>query len=295
MQHDCESCDRPTNDLICRACVDRLVRDLRALAVDTRTGQRRPGLIADLQDTRFKLDNVATASQGASSPGVQPLPFNFAASDLLDKARTVVSAYARDFGGLAARLTFDQYRTAARVQPRPAGVAAAAEWMATCPALLANFPSAAAMAASIGELVRDIRRMVDRAPDRIFLGTCRALLPPNENGRIFRCTLELYGAPDRDLVRCTGCRAEHDAHERWHEIQARVRDSLATAAEIAGAAPVFDGRQLNVKTIRTWAERGVITTYGHDAAGVAMHHVGEVLSVAASRPQRARRTLAKVA
>jgi hypothetical protein len=78
-------------------------------------------------------------------------------------------------------------------------------------------------------------------------------------------------------------------------LQARVRDSLATAAEIAGGAGVWNGRQLNAKTIRTWAERGVIVTYGHNADGVAMHHVGEVFAVAADRPRRTTRTLTKAA
>lgn len=284
MQHECESCDHPTNDLICRFCTGRLVRDLLALAVDTRSGQRRPGLIADLMDTRFKRDNIATTSQGPHQPGVQPLPFNFAASELLDTARTVIATYIRAFTAFNPHLPLTV-----------TGIAASAEWMAGFPPQLAIQPDAAAMALDIGILVRDIRHMVDRAPDRIYLGVCAKLLPPDEDGKIGRCPTDLYGNARSGTAHCHTCRGEHDAHDRWQELQARVRDSLATAAEIAGAAPAFDGRQLNVKTIRTWAERGVIVTYGHDAAGAAMHHVGEVFAVAANRPQRARRTLAKVA
>lgn len=285
-QHQqCESCDHPTTDLLCRFCTRRLVDDLYALAIDTRTGQRRPGLIGDLQDTRFKLDNVATTNQGTSTPGVRPLPFNFAASELLDKARAVLSAVARDFVDNHPHLR----------EQRPPGIAATAEWLAGYGSRLAVQVGAGDMLNAIDHLVREIRRMIDRAPERIYLGVCGALLPPGEDGSIGRCPAELYGAPERRSVRCAGCRREHDAHERWLDIQARVRESLATAAEIAGAMASLYGRQLNVKTIRTWAQRGTIVTYGHDAAGVALHHVGEVLSVAASRPQRAPRTLAKVA
>lgn len=271
-----DRCNRPTETFLCTACTAEVVTALRELAFSTnRNGDRRPGLLADLQDTRLRRDKVASASVGSTGGRETPLPFHLAAAELVDVARNTISTWARDLAESNPHLVLDAD-----------GITEAAEWMSRYPSLIAMHPAAGELHDEITHLVAEIRRMIDRAPDRIYLGVCGHILDPQsaEHGtETIRCAERVFGAPEDTTVRCRACDTEHDAHKRWLSIQDRVRDSLATAAEISGAIAKLYGRQINVKTVRTWAMRGAIETHGTNSAGEPMHLVSEVLDRASRR------------
>lgn len=260
-------CGRPTSDFLCAGCVTELVTALRELAFGLCNQQPRPGLLADLQDVVTRM-TVGTTEKGHSQTKAaeQPMPFHAAASELTWVADNTITAWARDFS-----------ETNRHLHPTWSTTVQAAEWMATYPNLLALHPAARELHDEITHLVGEVRRIVDRAPDKIYLGVCGMELDD------VVCTDRLYGVVDRDTVRCRTCGTTHDAHQRWREVQDRVRHSLATAAEISGALAKLYGRQINVKTVRTWANRGVIDTYGRNRHGEPLHKVGQVLDTAARR------------
>lgn len=260
------SCGRPTQVMLCQRCLTELVTALRMLAYKVnQAGQRRPGLCQDLDDVVTR--QTATGSVVGGVNRDHPLPFHVEASELADVARNTVTTWARDFAESNPHLS-----------PQWTSVASAAEWMATFPTLLSIHPAAKEMHDEVTHLERSIRRMVDRAPDKIYLGKCGSLF--NE----VKCEDDLYGVADRQTVKCKTCGAEHDAHTRWTAMQHRVRQALATAAEISGCVAQIYGTRINVKTIRTWADRGIIRTYqGH---GERLFLVGEVLDTAERRVRR---------
>lgn len=260
-------CGRPTSDFLCAGCVTELVTALRELAFSVCNRQRRPGLLADLQDVVARM-TVGTTEKGHSrtKAAEQPMPFHDAASELAWVADNTITTWARDFS-----------ETNTHLHPTWSTTAEAAEWMATYPNLLALHPAARELHDEITHLTGEVRRMVDRAPDKIYLGVCGIEFDG------VMCTDRLYGVADRDTVRCRACGSRHDAHQRWRDIQDGVRASLATAAEISGALAKLYGKQINVKTIRTWAHRGVIDTLGRNRDGEPLHKVGQVLDTAANR------------
>jgi hypothetical protein len=57
----------------------------------------------------------------------------------------------------------------------------------------------------------------------------------------------------------------------------------ATASEIAQSVGTWFGQQINVKTIRTWANRGKILQKDSNDDGQPLYQVGDVLDYAATR------------
>lgn len=82
------SCGAQVSDrFLCTKCTQRL-RDIL---------QDLPGQLADLEVTAYRLDRVVGQGGGAVTRGrVRPLPYQPVAAELLDKARGLVTTWARD-------------------------------------------------------------------------------------------------------------------------------------------------------------------------------------------------------
>lgn len=262
-----DRCGRPATEMLCSGCTAELVTALRELATGGKDmrGRIRQGLLDDLNDAVTRQTRAGNGSAKRASDE-QPLPFGVQASALMWDAKNTVGTWARDLA-----------ESNPHLRPDYSTVSQAAAWMGRFPALLAMHPAAQEMHDEIGDLERRVRRMVDRAPDKRYLGLCGAVLEG------VKCKDSLFAAIYQESVSCRTCGTEHDAYARWAQVQDRVRGYLATAAEIAELiAPMF-GRRINVKTIRTWADRGHILTRGRSAEDEPMHLVGEVLDVAEAR------------
>lgn len=268
MKHECvvDACWRPTQDHLCQGCLTELVTALRMLAYKVnQRGERRPGLCQDLDDVITRQTAMGKAVGGKATG--QRLPYHVEASELADTARNIITTWARDF-----------HESNPHLKPKWTSLASAAEWLASLPRLLSIHPAAKEMHDEITYLERAIRKMVDRAPDKIYLGKCGATFEDVE------CKDGLFGVVDQEVVRCKTCGTEHDAHDRWEKIQVKVRMSFASASEISGTLAHFYGKQINVKTIRSWADRDVIKTYKTKEGD--KHLVGEVLDTAEKRKPR---------
>jgi hypothetical protein len=181
----------------------------------------------------------------------------------------------------------------------------------------------------ITESARQIRHLVDGPVAQRFMGPCGAYVvaeaaegcPVNctcHNGPQYACDEpggcgsagcgrarttsevcdgDVYARQGASKGRCRECGAEVDAGERLIWLDDVRRDWLFTAKDIA------DAYQLNVKTIRSWHNRGQLAAHGHDPDGAALHKIGEVLDLAAGdaarregdRATRARRSAARAA
>lgn len=73
---------------------------------------------------------------------------------------------------------------------------------------------------------------------------------------------------------CRTCRATVDTDARTAWLDGEVRAHAFRAVEIGKAYGV------NVNTIRSWAERGLLVAHGHDRDGRPLYNVGEVLDLA---------------
>jgi hypothetical protein len=281
-------CGRPTQRALCMYCLSEMVTGLRQLS----TGgvervrkhrvptpgvkiheqpmkdviDRRPGLCEELDVTLARLDKMGTSSDKVGGSGEEPWPFKPSASEVGWVLRNTITTWARDVVETYPHLTLSATKT-----PEVAA------WMANVAGLLAEHPAADEMYSEITDAVALVKRVIDRYAEKIQLGKCGAVFEGVE------CMDDLYGARDKALVRCRTCGTEHDAAARWARIQADVREHLATAAEIERAAVSIYGQKLNVKTIRTWANRGRIQTYGTNGHKEPLHKVGEVLDFARTR------------
>lgn len=154
------------------------------------------------------------------------------------------------------------------------------------------------------EACRRIVRGIVRGPaDQRYLGPCGAdvvraeIVGDQWESEIVACDGDVYVRGDARTGRCKTCGAEVDRGDREAWLDGEVREHAFTAREIA------DAYGINVKTIRSWHERGQLAQHGSDRDGRPLHNVGDVLDLAAAdaarretnRAERARRVAARAA
>jgi Lon protease-like protein len=278
-----EGCEIPTQDYLCTGCMTELATMFRELASSTNDrGEQRPGLLADLDDTVFRLDNVRAPSTGPSGKGdEQPLLIREDASDLKHEVRNIISTWSRLFAETHSHLT-PTYTTHEQ----------AAEWMAEFPLLLAMHPAAGEMFGEIRDASRRIRRMIDQAPERVFLGTCGVVIEGEE------CKDGVYAIGNRSTGRCRTCGAEFSTDERREWMSTELEDQLAIPAQLTTLVSSV-GAEIGSATIRQWVRRGklrqALDEDGEptvDDNGRAMYRLGDVLDIVQKRNQRDREDVA---
>ena len=283
-------CIRPAQAVICGDCLTEVVTSLRQLAsggtqrvrthvrgltpdeqIVTRYVDRRPGLLADLEDSITRQAVHGTGSGGGGRLSEKPVPFHEAASNLGHAVRNSLTTWAR--------VLLDQNR---HLQLRDITSAGIAEWLARFPGLLAMLPCAGQLVDEVIQLRRQVRAMVDRAPDRVYLGICSAI----DQGSGAECPEDVYGLPGRATVKCRTCGTEHDMADRRETIKNAVDDQLATAMEISRAMPTWYGTEISANTIRWWAHIGKLDKHPHhphDVRERPRYRIGDVIELAMAR------------
>lgn len=248
-------------DYLCQACTVDLATMLRELAFSVNgRGERRPGLLEDLDDTVFKMDNVGPRGGGSRKGHEVPLPIRMDASDLKSQARTMIATWARDMAG-----------TYPFLEPTYKTHAEAAEWIARIPGLLAEHPAAQQIMADVKDIVTRIRRMIDQAPARTYLGTCGAVIEGVE------CTDGVYAIGNRDYGRCRTCGNEFDRKDRRDWMLASIDDELAHVEQLAAMVTKL-GEPVSSRTILRWVKDGKLTV--QKIEGVRkLYRVGDVLAI----------------
>lgn len=130
----------------------------------------------------------------------------------------------------------------------------------------------------IRDLVEQVRRIVDRRPDRQYLGVCSEPLTSGVYGTPFECDADLYVIDDlRSTVDCRQCGTRHHVEHRRATLLDAVDDQLGTASEISHALAAYANQDLKVERLRQWYSRGKIAQYApRDGDRWPRYRVGDV-------------------
>lgn len=258
---DCTACKRPTrNDAYgCDDCADELAR----LFADV------PWLVEELDIT---LTGQRAKRPGAGSRGSTGITWNDAAAKnihalrahLVDTVRLCVKDRVRHqspYVGLPAN--------------NPDAMARWLLWRVDGLTLNRGFAHTLRTARRIGDAVL---KVIDRPPDRMFLGMCQF-------AELGLCDGAIYVIVGKAIGKCRQCGTEYDPEERRASLEKALDDRLCTAAEIAELAVYLGlpaGREQVRKLVNQWSKRGRLKPApGANAAGPRFRYgdVAPLLSV----------------
>ncbi|WP_410676684.1 hypothetical protein [Amycolatopsis sp. cmx-4-68] len=290
------SCGKPAHATLCTECTREVVTHLRTLATGgvlrIRVHQKRVHVPAVLDDagetTAAATVRVEQEFRTDSRPGLYELLIDTLArrdhtgNDSIG-AVAGASKYEVDFHGKAAELkdTIDELiitwtaDVAAR-NGRPitaTTVRGAAAWLAAEPKLIAAHPDAAKFADQLHKVVRSAWKVIDRAPDKVFLGQC--------GGDQLPCEEDVYALPGQPVVQCRACGAIWDVAERRDFLLSKVDEQLATPPEITRALAEL-GLNITVDVIYGHIHRGHLTRHPPhplDARARPRYRVGDVRDI----------------
>lgn len=254
MTNDCPVCTRPARDAtVCATCGDTLATDLVAAAT----------LERELQTTYTREAHLGTSVGARSSES--PLPFHEKAGREARRLHAVLTSWA-------------ELVVTEREVPRPDD-RTVAMWLAGQVEWLRHHPSGADAVRQIAAAVDSARRVIDRPPDRRWLGLCGA---PTDDGECPHPVTALRGELH---VSCRACGHVHDVEARRDELLATAQDQLAHASLIAAALTGL-GRPIKADLVRKWAERGRLVAHGTDRSKRPLYRVGDVIDLVTDLSRR---------
>ena len=259
-------CGRPGDGyFLCRWCTDDLRNALSSV----------PEVLAELEINETRASRYGSGV-GRSGGGdvVAPLPYDPGAAFSRDLLVSTLHTWARDLveqcGEPCEADTVDQL----------------AWWLRARVQVMRTHPAADELHRDLTRTVARSWRAVDRPTGRIYVGPCGASTTDGVCGCDLYARADPSGTgkldPRQNIVRCE-CGAEWDAEQRRTWLLGELRETLATATEIASAAGMLAGRQISKQTVHTWGVRGVIVAYGNRPT---RYRIGEVIDRAASLATR---------
>lgn len=252
----CVRCGRPTDDgYACATCRDRARRDL--LGDDSRDD--RPGLVDTAPAARDIAHGLSSRSDGGGSGKPESrMPLDLAVTAKLDAVQGEMTTWARHVaeersGRLIVHSSADPIVQAARY------LAANVEW-------LRHRPEVDEAYAAIEACARVVQGIVRGAAEQKYLGPCGAKVTwdddDNELPRETPCEGDVYAHPGSAHGVCRACKARWATQARRAWLDGQVREKAFRAAHIA------DAYGIPVKTIRSWAERGQLSSWWRTEAGL---------------------------
>lgn len=300
-------CGQPAHATLCTDCTRQVVTDLRSLATGgilrirvhqkrihvpavktllpvvevvtpatTRVDEQlhtdtRPSLYELLVDTLVRRDHTGSDSIGAVSGAASyEVDFHAKASELKTVIDGVIRTWAVDVADRNGREL--PHRT----------VRKAAAWLAANPTLVAAHPDAGVFADQLAKLVRSALRVIDRDPDKVYLGQCSAEVV---DGAV--CEQDLYSPPGRPVIQCRRCGAIWDVQQRRDYLLSQVDDQLATPPEISKALTRL-GQTVTESMIYGYAHRGRLDphpAHPHDPRARTRYRIGDVRAILATLHQ----------
>ena len=253
---ECRRCGRSTRDeaYACDHCGDLLARAL-----------------GDVHWLEEQIEITIARQKGATydgspSPGAEkPLPINLPASEARESLRALLVSWIKLCAeeGVRSTSTSDAY-------PRDT-LAAMSYWLLWRVDGLLLHEAGADAVDEITDAVATCHRMVDRPPEREYVGPCAM------------CARDLYCRPGDKSGACRQCGAEWTFLERGEWMKAQMAGRLVTARE----ASTMLGR-LNLPTaqgtIDKWRERKRIAERGHNTQGHRLYQWDELRALAETRP-----------
>lgn len=248
------ACDAElSSGYLCRACQRRAERALIDL----------PGLTRELKTTVSRQDRIACSSKRADG-AEQPLVVNLSASergrkvlDLLFEWTDFVAS-ADTVGSLRGLPIFAHDAALTDLVPYAAAILLSrTEW-------LRNNPQGPVLAEALHCIRRDLCAIVDRKPERVFAGPCRADLG-YDAGQHYHCEKALYRRWGAETITCdgfepgvatvdeAGCGAVHQAAERQAWLVTSIEDELLPLKLVWESLYVLlPGSQVDWHTARQW-------------------------------------------
>ena len=139
------------------------------------------------------------------------------------------------------------------------------------------------------------RTVVDRRPDRVYVGPCngagftvRKADAPDQG-----CGFELFAKADAANVACQRCGTVYDVALRRQWMLEASEDYLLTLTEMTRALPgITGGLSVKESTLKTWRSREQLVAKGKRIVGdrvVETYRVGDVIELATRSATRKRR------
>jgi hypothetical protein len=278
----------------CRGCLPRTTDEGMVCDVCTGSAGSRLAHIAELTpDARLVAAGLVrrgAGGGGSGKPGSRS-PGNDDALVVLGEIQNALTTIARD---IAETRGTQFVPTAFAGLQGPDLLSEAAKWLTRQLTWLKHAvdnqggPYAASVFAEIRDCASRMRGLVDGPAPQRYLGPCGALVGAeadvNTDGEAFLierlCDGDVYVRGGSQRGRCRSCGAEVARADREAWLDAEVRSWAYRASEIANAYGV------NVKTIRSWADRGHLTQHGQDRDGKPLYNLGDVLDLAATDAAR---------
>jgi len=277
----CARCGRPEPDAyVCDRCASQSAQKLAEIAE----------LSPPCRDVANGLSRRSHAG-GSGKPGSR-LPLDLGAMAKLDAVENALTGWARHIAEERG-LHLDTFRPVGDQVPW------LARWLVSGVEWYRHRPEADEFLTDVEACLRIVRSIARGPQESKYLGPCGADRdheplcvdqvghPHDEececwchDGKPDTCEGDVYGRVGAATGTCRTCGATVDQDERRAWLDDEVRQRAFTAREIA------DAYGLNVKTIRSWADRGQLAAHGHDRDGRPLHNVGDVLDLAAADAAR---------
>lgn len=250
-------CGQPVSDgFLCTTCTTELTTDLRNL----------PHRIGELEDTAYRLDRIASAGGGGGSGNrVRPLPYRPEVTPLLDRARNLLTTWARDT--LEHRGLDPEHLPSGR--KLPSSTAGLCDWLARQVPSIRLSPQVVEMRRDLERLEADIASATDLPPSPIYLGPCDV------------CKRPMYAKRGDELHLCQtkGCASPiYRVTERVAELLHRSRGMTAMPSTIATALTSLD-TPMSETRIKRWRDAGKLAPVKHDARGRPFYLLADVLDL----------------
>jgi hypothetical protein len=236
MTPTCPCCGaEQSQSLTCANCVLRIEQLLAEVAA----------LHDELYVAISRQAKLGNTSSGGSLAR-ERTPVNFGASTAATNLTDTLASWARDVSG-------DQWRP---THGRPVMVQAAWLLLGSIDTIRRH-PAVEELVAEIGEAVSEAWRIIDRAPDRVYVGPCwESVLDEYDN--TVTCTQSLYARPGVEEVRCRTCAAVHSIADRRAWLIDQAADLVVTAREAARYVTKVGNLEVTEANIRNWVGRGKV-------------------------------------
>lgn len=237
----------------------------------------RAGLWDELQTTIARLSKSGSSSAGAGKASETPIPYHERASLVAHRMRNELVTWARS-------MAEDDPQLELPADHPPA----IARWLAE--RTVATFVPGE-MGSGIRSVVRDARRVIDNAPDRVYAGPCWEPLEVDEeeaedvDEQPPRCEGQLYATKGKTTVRCPECRTVHQVEVRQEWLSRTLGDQLVSAAEAAPVLSWLLGKKVTANNIAAWKRDGRVEV--HD--GRWPYRFGDLLVLGREMKPRASR------
>jgi hypothetical protein len=247
--------------VVCGSHADQLALELLGVS----------SLINALEDAHAKSQRFSAGSTSAGNPDEAPVPFNRRASEaraeLLTALTTAGDRIAKE------RKMFKPFNSDRALGP----------WLARQVPFLRAHHEGAERVEYLLDALYQAARVVDRPPDRVYLGPCVGHVGVADGSEV-RCTEELYAVPAKPEFTCPRCGWIYQLAERRAHLLGLTTGLQLGATDCARALAGL-GLDVTASRIRVYASRHLIEPVQDEDGnpvrrrGHAVYLVADVLAV----------------